>query len=75
MSFLNDSIKKLEFNNENVYNEAVRLLVKIIDNVLKEPSNKKVRLLQKSNATVFRKILTVEGGLDCLRAIGFVEVT
>lgn len=74
MSLLNDSIKKLEINSEDVYNETVRLLVKIIDNVLKEPTNKKLRVLQKNNATISKKILAIQGGSDCLKAIGFVEV-
>lgn len=74
MSILNDSIKKLELNSDDVYNETVRLLVKIIDNVLKEPTNKKLRVLQKNNATIAKKILAVNGGLDCLKAIGFIEV-
>lgn len=74
MSFLNDSIRKLELNSDDVYNETVRLLVKIIDNVLKEPTNKKLRVLQRNNATIAKKILAVNGGLDCLKAIGFIEV-
>lgn len=74
MSSFEDSIKRLEKNSENVYNEAVRLFIKIIDNVLKDPSNKKIRVLQKSNATVSKKILAVQGGVDCLKSIGFTEV-
>lgn len=75
MSDLELSLKKLESNNDAAYNEAVRLLIKIIDNVLKDPVNKKLRALQKNNATVSKKILAVEGGLDCLVSIGFVEVS
>lgn len=74
MTLLEQSIRKLELNNEDIYNETVRLLVKIIDNVLKDPKDNKLRILKKSNATISKKILAVQGGLDCLKAIGFVEV-
>lgn len=74
MSGLENSIKKLETNGDDVYQEAIRLLLKIIDNVIKDPSNKRVRSLQKNNATVSNKILSVKGGLECLKSVGFVEV-
>lgn len=75
MSLLEFSIKKLESNSEDVYNEAVRLLIKIVDNVLKDPTNKKIRVLQKHNATISKKLICVQGGTDCLKLIGFVEVS
>lgn len=75
MSELEFALKKLESNNEAVYNEAVRLLIKIIDNVLKDPANEKLRVLQKNNVTISKRILAAQGGLDCLNSIGFVEVS
>lgn len=67
-------ILKLETNSEPIYKEVSGLLVKIADNILKDPSNFKLRTLKKSNAIVSKKILAATGGLECLKLMGFKEV-
>lgn len=67
-------IEQLEKNPEAVYEEVSELLLKIANNILKDPSNPRVRILRKSNAIVSKKILQAVGGLECLISMGFKEV-
>jgi hypothetical protein len=66
--------QKLKSNSSSICEETVRILVKIVDNIVKDPNNLKVRSLQKSNSTVKNKILAIKGGLECLKLLGFQEV-
>ncbi|KRT83441.1 hypothetical protein AMK59_4192 [Oryctes borbonicus] len=70
---MDTSITKLQRNPKDIYQEATRLLIKIAENILKNPLNQKLRTLQKSNTTVSNKILDVFGGIDCLVLMGFEE--
>lgn len=72
---LEEVVKKLNTNSKNDCEEAVRLLAKIADNILKEPNNPKIRLLKKSNATISRKILGISGGMEMLKLMGFIDVS
>lgn len=74
MSTIKPVILKLQTNSKEVFDEVTRLLMKIADNILKEPTNLKIRKLQKNNATIAKKILSIKGGLDCLLTMGFEEV-
>jgi peptide-N4-(N-acetyl-beta-glucosaminyl)asparagine amidase len=65
--------QKLKSNSSSICEETVRILVKIVDNIVKDPNNLKVRSLQKSNSTVKNKILAIKGGLECLKLLGFQE--
>lgn len=67
-------ILKLETNPKNIYDEAARLLMKIAQNIIDNPKNSTVRCLKKKNSTISQKILTVNGGLECLKLMGFVDV-
>ncbi|XP_018571005.1 peptide-N(4)-(N-acetyl-beta-glucosaminyl)asparagine amidase [Anoplophora glabripennis] len=60
-------------NSKSVSDEALRLLCKIVENILKDPSNIKLRTLQKNNVTVSKKILPVKGALEFLKLMGFQE--
>lgn len=73
MSFI-AVFEKLSKNSPEALNEAVRLLCKIADNIINNPSNLKIRTLQKSNTTVSSKILSLNGGEDCLKYMGFIQV-
>ncbi|XP_023022495.2 N-glycanase Pngl [Leptinotarsa decemlineata] len=66
-------LNKLKKNQQKMYEETVRILCKIADNILENPENLKFRTLQKSNQTVTSKIISVSGGVECLKAMGFVE--
>lgn len=60
-------------NSKSESDEALRLLSKIAENILKDPSNTKLRTLQKNNVTVSKKIIPVNGALECLHLMGFQE--
>lgn len=66
---------KLERNDPEVCKETVRVLLKIADNIIKDSSNRKIRTLQKSNSNISNKILKVNGGIECLKCMGFEEVS
>ncbi|XP_050498889.1 peptide-N(4)-(N-acetyl-beta-glucosaminyl)asparagine amidase isoform X1 [Diabrotica virgifera virgifera] len=68
-----ETFKQLEQNSPAVYQEAIRILTKIADNIIKNPSDLKVRTLQKSNITISSKILSIKGGKECLKLMGFEE--
>lgn len=70
-----DVLRKLfQENPKNASDEALRLLSKIADNILKDPANLKLRTLQKNNVTVSKKILSIGRALECLKLMGFKEV-
>ncbi|KAJ3659594.1 hypothetical protein Zmor_011277 [Zophobas morio] len=64
---------KLKSNTKSTCEETIRILVKIADNILNNPTNLKVRSLQKNNSTVRNKILAIRGGAECLKLMGFQE--
>ncbi|XP_030766284.1 peptide-N(4)-(N-acetyl-beta-glucosaminyl)asparagine amidase [Sitophilus oryzae] len=72
MSF-EEVLDKLGENSIETSKETVRILLKIADNILKQPENVKIRTLQKSNHIISKKVLQVNGGSLCLRLMGFVE--
>lgn len=73
MSF-EEIVVKLRSNSVEICDEVVRLLCKIADNIIKNPNNPKVRILQKNNSTIKNKVLAANGGLECLLLMGFQEV-
>lgn len=66
--------KKLASNKSDITKEAIRLLIKIADNILKDPNNTQKRSLQKHNAVILNKIIPASGAVDCLKLMGFIEV-
>lgn len=66
--------EKLRTNSAEVAIEIVRILEKIADNILKYPSDAKYRTLQKKNETIRNKIMSIKGGIECLKVMGFKEV-
>ncbi|CAG9861841.1 unnamed protein product [Phyllotreta striolata] len=72
-SELQEAFSKLTENDLEVFEEGLRLLTKIAENILKNPHNLKLRSLKKSNATISEKILAIKGGIECLKAMGFQE--
>lgn len=70
-----EAFTKLEQNPTGVFEEAIRLLCKIGENILKNPLKSNIRVLKKSNDTIANKILGVKGGKECLILMGFEEVS
>lgn len=58
-------------NSADAYLEATRILLVLIENVLKEPTNPKYRTIRLENKTIKEKLLSVAGIAQLLNAIGF----
>lgn len=65
----------LEENTQALYLETTSLLLKLVDNIIKNPSNPKYRCIRLGNPTVANKILPAVGAMECLFEMGFQEVS
>lgn len=63
----------LEENPEDVYLETTSVLLKLVDNVIKDPSNPKYRNIRLGNPIVANKLLPAVGAMECLFEMGFQE--
>lgn len=61
----------LQSNFDTNSKECIQTILKIVDNILSNPSNAKVRTLRLNNPTIQSKIVQKKGGLDVLISIGF----
>lgn len=68
-------ILALEENPEDVYLETTSVLLKLVDNVIKNPSNPKYRSIKLGSPTVSNKLIPVVGAMECLFEMGFQEVS
>ncbi|KAK3866513.1 hypothetical protein Pcinc_027958 [Petrolisthes cinctipes] len=66
-------VESLLDNDPQVMEEAVNLLLKIADNILKEPENKKYRQVSLKNKQVNRFLIPAVGALEVLFLMGFQE--
>ncbi|KAJ8880125.1 hypothetical protein PR048_016588 [Dryococelus australis] len=66
-------VKALEENPRPLYDKTTLLLLKIVDNIIREPHNPKFRTLRLDNAVVIDKLIPVIGAMECLFEIGFEE--
>ena len=69
-----DCVKQLLDNPSDIFLTASELLLKFANNVLNHPENPKYRSIRIGNDIVTNKLLPANGGLDCLFAMGFLEV-
>lgn len=67
-------VLNLETANRIVYIESVTILLKILDNVIREPQNEKYRTIRLENKIIKEKLLGLNGVRQFLEKIGFVEV-
>ena len=58
-------------NTKETYLEAVRILLVLLDNVLKYPNEIKYRSIRLENKSIKEKLLSLEGCSELLTAIGF----
>ncbi|XP_037821916.1 peptide-N(4)-(N-acetyl-beta-glucosaminyl)asparagine amidase [Lucilia sericata] len=58
-------------NTKEAYLEAVRILLVLLDNVLKYPNELKYRTIRSENKSIKEKLLSLEGCSQLLSAIGF----
>ncbi|XP_031638055.1 peptide-N(4)-(N-acetyl-beta-glucosaminyl)asparagine amidase [Contarinia nasturtii] len=56
------------------YIESVNILLKILNNVIREPQNDKYRTIRLENKIIKEKLLCLTGVQEFLKKIGFIEV-
>lgn len=70
-----EAIECLEMGNSHLhYIDAVTILLKILDNIIREPNNEKYRTIRLENKIIKEKLLALVGMRSLLEQIGFVEV-
>lgn len=67
-------VLNLETANRCVYIESVTILLKLLDNVIREPQNEKYRTIRLENKAIKEKLLCLNGVRELLVKIGFYEV-
>ncbi|CAM9271289.1 unnamed protein product, partial [Ectocarpus fasciculatus] len=67
------AMEKLLTNAEAVVQNAVGLLLKILNNIVSHPMEEKYRKIKSSNAAFASKVHTTPGGAECMRGAGFAE--
>ncbi|KAI6179913.1 UBX domain-containing protein 6 [Aphelenchoides besseyi] len=71
---LESSIKMIWTLNERTQiNQGLTVLAKYIKNVLADPADSKFRCIKTSNKNYIEKILSLKGGPEFLKALGFLE--
>lgn len=68
-----DCFRELLENPPDTFNSASQLLLRIANNIVKEPQNPKYRILKLSTDTFQAKLLPVKGAVECLFAMGFED--
>ncbi|CAG2060542.1 unnamed protein product [Timema podura] len=66
-------IQSLEENSKDIYLETTTVLLKLIENVIQNPTNPKFRRIRLANPTVANKLLSAIGAMECLFEVGFQE--
>lgn len=67
-------VLNLEAAERHQYIEGVTILLKLLDNVIREPHNDKYRTIRLENKTIKEKVLSLNGVREFLMKIGFIEV-
>lgn len=59
---------------EERFTTGCTILLKLLDNVIRDPNNAKFRSIRLENRTIAEKLLAVPGMMECLLGIGFERV-
>ncbi|XP_035914068.1 peptide-N(4)-(N-acetyl-beta-glucosaminyl)asparagine amidase [Anopheles stephensi] len=74
MAALNQAlVLALETNPKESYVVAAETLLRLLDNIIREPQNAKYRTVRIDNPSIREKLLSVEGMKQLMLAIGFIE--
>lgn len=68
-----DCFRDLLENTPDTFNTTGQLLLRIANNIIKEPNKPKYRTLKLSTNTFQAKLLPVKGAVECLFAMGFED--
>ena len=69
------SVDLLTKNSPDVFLDVSELLLRFADNIIKNPSSEKYRKIRVANPIVQKRLLPVEGAIECLFEMGFEEVS
>lgn len=69
------AIIQLERNPSLSYAEGIVILLKLLDNVIREPENAKYRTIRTANKTIKEKLLCLSHIDEVLKCIGFERVS
>ena len=67
----NMAMHTLLSNDEGIARTSVELLLKVVSNIVSNPMEEKYRRMRSSNATFRAKLGNVNGGNQCMQALGF----
>uniref|UniRef100_A0A182Q7B3 Peptide-N(4)-(N-acetyl-beta-glucosaminyl)asparagine amidase n=1 Tax=Anopheles farauti TaxID=69004 RepID=A0A182Q7B3_9DIPT len=74
MAALNQAlVLALESNPKESYVVAAETLLRLLDNIIREPQNVKYRTVRIDNPSIREKLLAVDGMKQLMLAIGFIE--
>lgn len=62
------------FNSSERYSDGVVILLRLLDNVIREPQNNKYRTIRLENKVIKEKLLCLNGIRELLTSIGYEEV-
>lgn len=75
MTSINEgAILKLEENSNELYVDCVEILLRLLENVIREPENLKFRTIRLENETIKQKLLPLSHIDEALKCIGFEKV-
>jgi len=69
------SVELLRSNDPKVMAEAVNILKRLLENIVKDPHNIKYRAVNLGNKTIADKLLPASGAFEVLFSVGFEEDT
>lgn len=67
-------VLNLENATSGEYIESVTILLRILNNIIRDPQNDKYRTIRLENQIINEKLLSLNGVRELLEKIGFVEV-
>jgi len=71
---LESCLRKMEESPEKERRVALKTMLKIIENITKNPHEEKYRRIRKNNPAFAKRMQCVPGAIDSLLALGFVRV-
>ncbi|XP_068205912.1 peptide-N(4)-(N-acetyl-beta-glucosaminyl)asparagine amidase [Palaemon carinicauda] len=73
MSSISSCVESLLENSDELLEDALETLIKIADNILKEPTSEKYRSVKLNNKIIIKKLIPAIGALEVLFLMGFEE--
>lgn len=72
---LDDMLKEIIKKRPNDYKTAFQILLKLLNNIIQNPNEKKFRTFKKANAAISSRLLNIPEIVDVLNILGYEEKT